>query len=162
MSSQDFKIVVNSSVNGTVLNTTSYMSYSFDFTQFKDGFYEVTFSFCSTGENDVDPSNPIELRVNFNGANGACYTTNALYKVGTVKTTHLGILYPQQLSASTGFIQASFQDNIPTVIQKPMNFETFTVSLIDPTTNTFWIDNLATALTNYLLVLNFKKIHSNI
>ncbi len=62
MSSDDFKIILNSS-NGSGTNNNS-LSYNFDFSPFKTGYYEMTFSFVA-GNNNVDPSIPAELLINF-------------------------------------------------------------------------------------------------
>jgi hypothetical protein len=122
MSIDDFKIVLNSS-NGSGTNNNS-LSYNFDFTPFKSGFYEMTFNFVS-GDNAVDPAIPAELLINFGGSKN--YTTQSGYTSAT-STNHVGILYPYYLSVNQGYLKASFEDNSPSVLYRPQT-NTFTVTV---------------------------------
>jgi hypothetical protein len=122
MSSDDFKIVLNSSM-GIGTNNNS-LSYNFDFTPFKNGYYEMTFSFVCDN-NSVDPSIPAELSINFGTWKN--YTTQQNYTSATV-TNHVGILYPVYLSITQGYLRANFQDNSPSVLYRPAS-NNFTVSI---------------------------------
>jgi hypothetical protein len=153
MSKNDFKLVINSkdAIAGTL---TDILTYQCDFSIFKKGYYSVTFSFCS-GNNDIDPSYPAEIFFNLTGSSNV-YKTTSTGNNNFLVSSHLGLLYPIYLSAVNGHLQASAQDNLPTVMMLP-SCNQFQIVVKDLYGNA-WVDQSLALLAPYFLVLYFKYI----
>jgi hypothetical protein len=152
----DFSVVCNS-INSTNYlangNNNSALQYQFDFTPFKNGQYELTFSFVG-GNGNYSPSLNAFLSINWGGSRVYTTSTSSTAAVGT---GFIGILSPTFISAASGYLKASLQDNPPVNIQLPPS-SSFTVSVLKYDGTTF-TDNSAANLANYMLVLHFRKIN---
>jgi len=156
MSSDDFKIVINSNdFYGNPSGNNNSIDYLFNFPSVgsndNNAFYEMRFTFI-TGNTDVDPSLPCEIRIDF--------PNTKTYRLSNVESSskgsyHIGYAYPI-ISGVTSYLSANLQDNAPTILRKPTNTN-FTVSLYDAN-GALWNDNNVAEIPTYLLVLYFKKI----
>jgi hypothetical protein len=126
---------------------------NFDFGNFKNGLYELTFCFLSS--NVVCSSGlPCEMKINF----GASRVYSASQAAGYQNSQHIGLigLYPYISTANNSYLYAVFGDNPPNIISKPSQ-GTFTVQLLNPAGNA-WVDSGANQMNSYILVLNFHKV----
>jgi len=133
------------------------LTYYFDFSQFDDGYYEMTFTFVS-GQNYLDPAEPANIHItNFGTSN---VYASLFYNTQASTSQHIGLLWPSMSSAVTGhgFYAAGPTDNSPVIIRRP-NTNNFTVNIYTFSGSLFQDYSTTPAnLADYLLVLNFKKI----
>jgi hypothetical protein len=152
MSTDNFQIYINST-KGTGSVTTN-LTYTFDFTAFKKGDYEMSFVFVSDGSNDMDTSNPALLFINFS-------TTNVYQCLSSiqaaVKSDFIGVLLPDVMTSTSGRLKANTNDNLPIYIRLPVS-NTFNIQILDYNGNLF-VDSNSNTLVEYILILNFKKIN---
>ena len=123
MSKSDFNIIC-SSKDGVGLNPNNKTFY-YDFFSQPDGFYELSFSFVA-GNNDLEPSIPALLNIT-NFATKNYQATSTSYS--PVSST-IGLLYPTLIGVGVGFLQASANQNVSTIIRRPPQNQ-FTVQVIN-------------------------------
>jgi hypothetical protein len=150
---KDFTLFLNST-QGTHLtsNTPAELRYSFDWSVFQEGDYELTFTFVSLN-NDLDPAEPAYLTADFGTRVYTSSTTG-----GTPSSQVLGLLFPNVFSLTEGHLEATCQTNPPLSLRRPYNNQ-FIVRIFS-IDGLLFVDKAAPAvnLNDYLLVLRFKKI----
>jgi hypothetical protein len=156
MSKDDFAIVLNSNNGQFDSNeTNSSLNFKFDFSQFKEGLYELTFTFVSAnstiGESDTIVS-PAFLYINFSGSQNYQVTSS----IAASGSNFIGICYPVIAFSFDGYLTAKWKDNPPTLISKPLN-NNFRVQFLD-INNNIWEDSNNQEIAQYNLVLKFRKI----
>jgi hypothetical protein len=157
MSKDDFAIVLNSSVGVLDSNqTNSSLNYSFDFSPFKEGLYELTFTFVSANNTVGSDSDTLVsaafLYINFGGSQNY-RVSNSIAAAGS---NFIGICYPIITFSFDGYLTSKWKDNPPTVISRPIN-NIFNVLFLD-ITNSLWVDSNNDEMSRYNLVLKFRKI----
>lgn len=148
----DFKLIVNSDkYYGTKTNNDS-INYLFDFTNVDDGLYELTFTFAGESNNE-EFSGPAELSINFYGSKN--YVVSPTF-TSLTSTTHVGLLYPDIISTTGGYLYAKASDNPPTLLRKPQS-SMFTVA-INNIAGTPYLDGSGNPVSRYIMALNFHKV----
>lgn len=151
----DFKLIVNSDkYYGSKTNNDS-INYLFDFSNVDDGLYELTFTFAGESQNE-EFAGPAELKIDF--FDSKTYVVNPTTTCLST-TTHIGLLYPDIISTTGGYLYAKASDNPPTIIRKPQG-NLFNVSILN-VAGTSYLDGSGNPVAKYLLALNFHKVANN-
>lgn len=151
MSKSDFSILCRP-VDSHEGDLVAQLTYLFDFSNFKQGKYALTLSFASASA-DTQTMNPGLIYVDFGASN--VYGTLAT-KSGFPSSQYLGTFYACQSSTTQGLYRATPRENAFVVLEKPTN-NSFVVTLRTLDGELF-LDSDGQELTNYALLLNFRKI----
>ena len=152
----DYKVVLNSRNSFSGTNTNN-LAYQFDFSNFQDGEYEVSFTYIGE-QNDLDATTLGLVFVNLGGSNtfntGDTNFANTTQQIGHLRP----VLTQQGGGASKSYFVAQTIDNHPTFLgARPIN-QTIEVQIRDAA-GALFVDDSSAALGEYVLTLCFRKHH---
>jgi|TARA_R110001606_G_scaffold92687_1_gene205939 hypothetical protein len=144
-----FNVVISSDKKVSGTNTDA--TYNFNFQQFEKGEYEVSFSFCSSMDQEQSIYNNIQ-QIELPDLPQLNYRVDT--KIGTASSGIIGITYPLKVDGKEQY-KATWGDNPPIYCKGLPSSSTFRVKLVEladaPNSNIHAVDY-------YVLILSFKKM----
>ena len=142
-----FNVVISS--NKKVSGTNADATYNFQFQQFQQGDYEMSFAYQSSQDSTQQSNNILQIQL----PDLPQMNYRADTKIGTASSGVIGMCYAEILGSKERYV-ARWGDNPPIYCRGLPSSGTFRVKLAEETDGTSTIDIPA----DYVLILSFKKL----
>ena len=142
-----FNVVISS--NKKVSGTNADATYNFQFQQFQQGDYEMSFAYQSSQDSTQQSNNILQIQL----PDLPQMNYRADTKIGTASSGVIGMCYAEILGSNERYV-ARWGDNPPIYCRGLPSSGTFRVKLAEETDGTSTIDIPA----DYVLILSFKKL----